>query len=111
AMLKSVFAAAVTAAVTLLGCSSEPRSVDQQSTSGALRDRRAEGCEIFVDRAIATTGSHALRRITLYVKTRNGDLDAPIDHVAFHRRADVTGCNTDDCDRERPWQDIRMQNF
>lgn len=112
--MKKIFVLAVVAATTvMLGCSSggTDRENESATASGALTsDVRATNCEVFVDRAIAVSGSHALRQIGVYVKTLNDRLDGPIDHVGFYRKRTGIGCqgNTD-CNED--WREERIQAF
>jgi len=76
------------ALATLPGC--EPAIDDHSdalwSRGGKDDDVHASYCEIFVDRAMAYHGSHALNQVALYVKTLNDRLDGPIAEVGFYGR-------------------------
>jgi hypothetical protein len=96
------------------GCSSAaPESGGD--TAALAADVRATNCEIFVDRAMAVTGSHALTQITFYLKTQNDRLDAPIDHVGFYRRRVDPYCpspgHEHNCDDSQAWSDERLRPF
>jgi hypothetical protein len=96
--------------VAAVGCSSDPRSTDGASTSALTSDIRATHCEIFVDRALPLTGSHALRKVHLYLKTLNDRLDGPIDKVGFYRqRTDQRCIGRPDC--ESSWGEDRVEAF
>jgi hypothetical protein len=104
----------------LAGCGSGGRSDSDDSTLGALgsgNDIRATNCEIFVDRVIATGGSHGGKRITVFIKTLNDRLDGPIERVGFYRKEDATPCTqmpertSMSCADSGKWKDITLQAF
>lgn len=64
----------------------------------ALRELRSERCEVFVERAQTYRGSHHLTGVTLYLKTRNQDIEGKIVRVGFYaqQRNTFRGCSSDE---------------
>lgn len=111
-----LFVAGLAAAMTA-GCAVTDDGATMP-TEGAEADFvsiRTSHCELFVDRALAVSGGHAVKRITLYVKTLNDRLDSPIEYVGFHRRktsSPVCHGTSGPCSPSvSGWEDERLQPF
>ena len=80
------------------------------STNLFAADYKARNCEIFIDRALVVSGSHAAKTLVLFIKTLNTRLDSAILEVGFYNQETKIGPRTQ-TPTTSPWTSIVGRNF
>lgn len=106
---------ALTAVLTLLACSVENTETSDLAAHGDHYD--ANHCELFIDKAVNYSTSHAYKSMFFYLKTLNNRLDGKPQRVGFRYIAsDKSGyCERNpesgNCKHLGEWRELEAQPF